>query len=372
MRRHCAPVLAFCAVTLIASAAAADVAWVGDFETADLSQWNYVLNGENDQGTPYIQVLGDEIAQGRYAARIELHNDAAWPNGLKRVELQHRPADERTAEGATTFFAWSFFLPDTLPADPGQTIGYWESNNSYQQVMAFQVAGESITFSTRRPDNVVQWQADGIATAGQWHRIAMRVLWSTDPATGEVDVWFDGQQVVDTASAQTLADNNAHFTQVGLLRAAIEFEDVPVIVLDHALEGDSLDDVAFDALPGGEPSDDSGTDDGGGDSTGFDPSDGDTTTDPPPPDDGAPDPDDGAATQAGSTSDPDATADTTSVAADDRDDENGCACTTSDRAHHAAWLALLMLAMTRRGRSRRSDALARRAASKCYLPRILY
>jgi hypothetical protein len=108
-----------------------------------------VLNGENEQGTPYIIVGGDPAAEGRNAARIELHNDAEWPNGLKRVELQHQPDDARTAEGATTFFAWSFYLPETLPEDPSQTIGYWETAQSYQQMMAFDVAGESITFSTR-------------------------------------------------------------------------------------------------------------------------------------------------------------------------------------------------------------------------------
>lgn len=247
-----------------AEAGAAEV-WVGDFETGDLSQWGFVLNGEVG-GMAYAFAQQRTVAEGTFAGRLELHNDAVWPNGLKRVELQHRPADARTAEGATTWFAWSFYLPEALPEDPSQQIGYWESNNTFQQVMAFQVEGENIAFYTRRPNNVEQWQADGVVTAGQWHRIAMGVTWSTNPGMGAVDVWFDGMQVVDQGPAQTLADDNPHFVQLGLLRGAIEFQDLPIIIVDDAVEGDSLQDVRPDDLP--SEGDDSSSSGGGVDTSG--------------------------------------------------------------------------------------------------------
>ena len=247
-----------------AEAGAAEV-WVGDFETGDLSQWGFVLNGEVG-GMAYAFAQQRTVAEGTFAGRLELHNDAVWPNGLKRVELQHRPADARTAEGATTWFAWSFYLPEALPEDPSQQIGYWESNNTFQQVMAFEVEGETIAFYTRRPNNVEQWQANGVVTAGQWHRIAMGVTWSTNPGMGAVDVWFDGMQVVDQGPAQTLADDNPHFVQLGLLRGAIEFQDLPIIIVDDAVEGDSLQDVRPDDLP--SEGDDSSSSGGGVDTSG--------------------------------------------------------------------------------------------------------
>lgn len=235
------------ALTIPRASHAAPV-WVGDMETGDLSQWSGQLNGEVN-GMTYLQASGEQVAGGAYAAKIELHNDAVWQNGLKRVELNHSPADGRTAEGAALFFAWSFYVPTTLPAEPSQQIGYWESNNSYQQMMAFEVSGERISFSTRKPNNVVHWDEDGRVTAGVWHRIAMRVVWSKDPGVGAVDVWFDGVQVVTAAAAQTLADDNAHFTQVGLLRGVVEFEDVPVIYIDDAVEGDNYEDVQPEPMP---------------------------------------------------------------------------------------------------------------------------
>lgn len=211
--------------------------WVGDFEAGNLDEWNFKLFPE------YTSIVDSPTIHGTKAARIELDNAAEWSNGLRRVELHHSPAEGRTDEGAETYFAWSFYLPETLPTDPSHQIGYWESDNSYQQMMAFQVEGEHISFSTRRPQNNVQWQADNLATAGVWHRIALHIKWSKNAAQGYVDVWFDGIQVVTQGAAQTLADDNSHFTQVGLLRGDEDFQDKPVIIIDDAVEGDSLADV---------------------------------------------------------------------------------------------------------------------------------
>ncbi len=222
--------------SIAASAQAAPV-WIGDFETNDLTQWNNALNGS------HISVVTSPTIQGTHAAQIQLTNDALWPNGLKRVELHHSPAAGRTAEGASTYFAWSFFLPVTLPTTPSQQIGYWETDQSYHQLMAFQVEGEHVRFITQKPQYKVQWEADGKATPGTWHRIAMHIGWSTNAANGLVEVWFDGTQVLNQTSAQTLADANSAFTQLGLLRGPTDFQDSPIIVLDDAVEGDSLSDV---------------------------------------------------------------------------------------------------------------------------------
>ncbi|WP_437929498.1 polysaccharide lyase [Sorangium sp. So ce291] len=223
-------------MTVTTGASAAPV-WTGDFETGDLSQWNTSLNGE------HITVVTSPVLQGTRAGQIQLTNGATWPNGIKRVELNHKPAAGRTAEGAQTYFAWSFYLPEALAADPPTQIGYWESDATYNQMMSFEVVGQRISFATRKPDNKVHWEADGAVTPGVWHRIALHVRWSTNPSQGSVDVWFDGEQVVTAGQAQTLADNNAHFTQLGLLRNPAEFTDSPIIVLDDAVEGDTLEDV---------------------------------------------------------------------------------------------------------------------------------
>lgn len=239
-------VLLAASLTLFARDASAAPTWTADHEDNTLDAWDYKLFEK------YISVAPNDYGGGQFAARIELHSDAEWQNGLRRVELHHTPEAALTAEGATIYFAWSFFLEETLPADPSQQIGYWETDQSYQQMMAFQVEGEHISFATRRPNNQVHWEADDAVTAGAWHRIAMKIRWSQDPDVGEVDVWFDGAQVVTAAKAQTLADQNRTFTQLGLLRGDEDFADMPVILIDDAVEGTTLDDVRPDLPSSGE------------------------------------------------------------------------------------------------------------------------
>ena len=118
----------------------------------------------------------------------------------RRGLFEEQDADD-TAEGAELYFAWSLYLPQPLPSGINQLIGYWESKNSYVGAMTFEAKGEHLLFTTRNP-YTQQWQAD-VLTAGTWHRIAMHVLWSTDPNKGVVDVWFDGQQVVTHAVTKT-------------------------------------------------------------------------------------------------------------------------------------------------------------------------
>lgn len=333
-------------LTLASAPASAAVAWVGDFETGDLSQFNFVLNGEVD-GNVYASVVQDLVLQGAFAARIELHDEAIWPNGLRRVELQHLPDAARTAEGATTCFAWSFHLPEALPEDPGHTLGYWESQNSYQQMMAFNTNGDDIRFITQQPNYTEHWNADDVLTPGVWHRIAMCVLWSEDPGVGTVDVWFDGEQVVTAAAAKTLADGNPHFAQIGLLRGDVDYDGVPVIYIDDVIEGDAIEDVDPPDPPGGsessggeDTSDETGV--GSGDDGPADPTTGgvDSTGGggPVPGDDDGPSP---TTTDAGS--------DSTGPAGADGGEGSGCGCRTrSEPASAAWWLLALGLAARRR------------------------
>ena len=344
-------ILPFASALLVALAslpASAAIVWTGDLETGDLSQFNYVLNGDVD-GNVYANAVQDLVLQGAFAARIELHNDAVWPNGLRRVELQHLPDAARTAEGATTCFAWSFHLPEALPEDPGHTLGYWESQNSYQQMMAFNSNGDDLRFITQQPSYTEHWNAQDVLTAGVWHRIAMCVLWSQDPGVGTVDVWFDGEQVVTAAAAKTLADGNPHFAQIGLLRGNVDYDGVPVIYIDDVLEGDSIEEVDPPDVPGG--SDSSGGEETGGsgglDDTGGS-SGGDPTTGGVSSSDGVPEGSEGgsssATSDAGSgSSGPDA--------ADGGDEGSGCSCRTRPGSASAWWMLVPGL-VVRRARRR--------------------
>jgi len=221
--------------------------WRAGFERGDLSEWTYLLNPRG------LSVVDGPAAVGRRAGRVEILPTDLWPNGLNRVEVQHKPPPETMAEGQRSCFAWRFLVPAALSSDRHQ-LGYWESYPSYRQIMSFEVRGQAIAFVTRLPTERLQWQAAGLVTPAVWHQIALCARWSVDPARGAVDVWFDGRRVVSAGRARTLWDN-PNLVQLGILRdrAASPAE---ILFLDDALEGPSLDAAG---IPGAA----AGTSDGG-------------------------------------------------------------------------------------------------------------
>lgn len=201
--------------------------WRGDFETGDLSQWSYLLNPRG------VSVVDTPVVEGHHAGRVEITERDLWPNGLNRVEVQHKPPATTFAEGARSCFAWRFFLPAAL-SEARHQIGYFESYPSYRQIMSVEVRGQMAAFVTRLPVEHVFWSAPAAATPSVWHQVAICGRWSADPARGSVDVWFDGKSVVAHGVAQTLWAGDPNQIQIGILR------DVPaapeVMFLDDAFE----------------------------------------------------------------------------------------------------------------------------------------
>jgi len=212
--------------------ATAEVIWRGDFETGNTNQW---------KGAPKsaaVKVVTDPVRAGKYALRIDGTN-AARKGKLDRIELQHQPAPPGTAEGTERYFGWSIYLPKQL-TDSHHALGYFETRNSWTQLLAFEGKGADLLFTTRVPYKQ-HWSGKGKLTPGQWHDFALHVLWSRDPQKGFVEVWFDGDKVVPLTHTATLRDENVAFFQVGLLR---ETSDVPeTIIIDHVTEATTLAEV---------------------------------------------------------------------------------------------------------------------------------
>lgn len=303
----------------------AAVTWVGDFETGDLSQFTTLLNAEVD-GQPRLGVTTEQVAQGQYAGRVELVNEAVWPNGLKRVEFQHLPAEGLVAEGKTLCFAMSYHLVHELPRSVNQTIVYWESSANFRQSIAVGVNREQVFFQTQEPAFEEHWRANKAATLGRWHRVAMCVEWSL--TEGRVDVWYDGVQVVTGAVAQTMAEDANHFVQFGLLRGAMEFEDAPVMFVDDVVVGETIEDVRPAEFPA--PPVDEGSDTGESTGSGSD------------------------SNANGETTPDEASAGAEATGPEASSDSSGSGCSIASKAAPGTLLGLLLLAFgAKRARGRR-------------------
>ena len=221
-------------------AAPAEILWRGDFETGDLSQWSGALNPALG-ARKNIFIVESPVFQGRRAAKIDIHPDDLFPNGHNRVELHYDA--RRTGEGQEAFFSLRFLLPEH--AKVHEDIAYWETQGpSYQQSMALYIdpsdAGTRLGFRTNLP--AAREHFSGALRTGEWHQIAMHVVWSQSPERGRVSLWFDGEQVVHDAPAQTKPNGAGLFVQAGLHRDSSQpFSES--ISLDDAIEATSIEEV---------------------------------------------------------------------------------------------------------------------------------
>lgn len=207
-----------------------DAIWRGDFETGDLKQWSGPPKAD------LVKIVQDPVREGKFAVRIDGSN-AAKRGNLDRIEFQHQPT--ATGEGTERWYGWSVYLPKKF-TDTLHVVGYFETRNSWSQLMSFEARGEDLQFSTRVP-YALRWTGKGKLTAGRWHDFAVHVLWSRDAAKGLIEVWYDGENVVPPAKTATLKDENPCFLQVGFAR---ETSEVPEsILIDHVVEGTTRADV---------------------------------------------------------------------------------------------------------------------------------
>lgn len=217
---------------LAATPVSAEVIWRGDFETSNTEQWT------SPPKSAGIKVVTDPVREGKYALRIDGTN-AAKRGKLDRIEFQHQPKPPGTAEGTERYFGWSVFVPKKF-TDHFHSVGYFETRNSWRQLMSFEVHGEDIKYSTRVP-YALRWSGKGKLTPGRWHDFAVHVLWSRDPKKGFVEVWFDSEKVVPKSMTATLLDENPAFFQIGLMRDSIEVPET--IVIDRIVEATTLEEV---------------------------------------------------------------------------------------------------------------------------------
>jgi hypothetical protein len=221
------------ALSAFAAPSSAEVLWRGDFETGNLQQWHGTAT-KNDA----VKIVTAPVRAGKYAVQIDGTN-AARRGERDRIEFQHQPQPPGTADGTERYFGWSVYVPKTLTPGVHQ-VGYFEARNAWRQLMAFEVRGEDLLYSTRVP-YAKRWEGKGKFTAGRWHDFVVHVLWSRDPQKGFVEVWFDGELVVPKAMTATLLDENPAFLQIGLMR---ETSEVPeTILIDHAIEATTREEV---------------------------------------------------------------------------------------------------------------------------------
>jgi hypothetical protein len=233
------------AVACAARPAAAEVLWRGDFEDGSLASWDVPQRRDVRER---VTVVDAPVRQGKHAARIEIRHEDIGPGTQNRIEITTKAVPAGVPqENADVYYAWSAMAAADAPLGKGShQIAFCESRNVWRQVLAFEVDGEQILFTTRLP-YARRWS--GRFTAGRWHDFVLHVKWSPDPAVGFVELWFDGAPVVPRASTQTMhvdpgtGKPAASFFAFGVLRDG-RIEPAEVLYLDAVVVATTRDEAA--------------------------------------------------------------------------------------------------------------------------------
>jgi MYXO-CTERM domain-containing protein len=247
----------------LAAPARATVVWTSTLEKGDLSEWSPGVNATKTLagGTvrKNVEVLGEQVYTGKFACKITVHPDDLFGQYVQdRVDIQHKST--LTDEGKDTWVSGHYMMPAN--AGVRNEFAFWESNVTSQNIMDFWVepkagGGTTVNFGVGFLGATKLWTAD--FSIGKWHQVAIHVHWSVDKTKGSIDVWFDGQQVVTAAKAQTKPDTNTLFYQNGLHRKVMEnFTDT--LYFDDFIEADTMAEaqIAAPVQPGAVA--DAGTD----------------------------------------------------------------------------------------------------------------
>lgn len=248
--RPSAVAAAVAVVLAVAAPGRAEVVWSGDFETGDKSQWSRAQEVSADRMT----VITSPVRQGGYALRVEVRQgDDPIDSSGNRAELVWT---EPEVEGNERWYAWSTLWPDDYPsADTWQLFTQWHhSGNSGSPPVEFYVRGEELRL--RLNASTVVWTAP--LTRGVWHDFLFHVKWSSDPAEGFVELWYDGELVLPLTYGANMFAGQDNYLKQGLYRNEI-ISEVGVLFHDGMTAGTTREDVAPPPAPtapdGGPPPD---------------------------------------------------------------------------------------------------------------------
>jgi hypothetical protein len=218
------------ALLLIARGALADILWVADFETADISQW---MGREliDDPWNPRALIVDSPVAQGQYALRIlvRLGDDPIHASG-NRNELVG-PTDYEGGETYPSVNTWQVFTQAHHTGCCGSPP------------IEFYVYGEEIRFLVRQnpfQDGSILWSTPLVR--GAWNDFTWHVKWSSDPNQGFVELYYNGDLVVPLTNCATMYPGMDVYLKQGLYRNAIIVPD-GIVYHDAMIKGETLDDV---------------------------------------------------------------------------------------------------------------------------------
>lgn len=256
------------ASTLLPTAAMANVVWKGDFSTGDLSQWagKQAVSDDRLQVQPADQNPSGQKNMLRVLVKQGDNPISASGNRNEVLNPTYIP------EGSEYYYRWQTKFDQSFPSEhTWQLFTQWHQKADFggSPPIQFYVDGEQIILTETLAETVV-WTTPLVR--GQWHDFVLHVKFSDDAKVGFLELWYDGQHVLDKTYGATLAND---YLKMGLYRNSTVSED-GIVYHTGMVQGETYEDVVPPAPAPGPTADNTNTNPASGTS-----SSGATTTPPP-------------------------------------------------------------------------------------------
>jgi TolB protein len=177
----------------------------GGFESGDALQWSEVSWNLDRPQEEQMQIITDTVRQGRYAAKMIVHDgDEFMETGGERVQFARPGPDEH--EGDDYWYAWSTLFPsDWQPTNDWLLILDWHATyddicqplqfelDHDNQLIVHALAGDVTGYDCFDGPGTARNESQviiGQLTLGKWNDFILHVKWTTSN-TGLIEVWHE-------------------------------------------------------------------------------------------------------------------------------------------------------------------------------------
>ncbi|MDG0816278.1 polysaccharide lyase [Bdellovibrio svalbardensis] len=195
-----------------------------DFEKGDFSGWDIKRIPQDHSAI----IQSDVVRSGKKAVRFELRKDENVSGGF-RSELRDPYFAPLFKE---TWYSLSFYVPEEFPVTESNSCVFaqWHDqqdpgDGDRNPPIAIRLRGTGELAITGRynaekiqkgvPGPELTFYQDRAFKKGEWNDFVVRVFWSYE-ATGLVQIWRNGQQIVDYRGPIGYNDDKGPYLKIGV------------------------------------------------------------------------------------------------------------------------------------------------------------
>ncbi len=199
---------------------------------------------------PRFSLFNDSSRGGFVSARYTVEPGDTWESGASgiRAEIADFEKSRFEVEGSDVWWAWSTRIPNEFVVEGNWNIfAQWhEEGPGFKPPLAFDIVRENskdvMRVLTRGGDapnyrNSTKWVLDDSIDRDAWYDFVVHLISSSDPNTGRLVVWLNGQKKADEATnvlyKKSGGGSYSNYFKQGLYRGSVDQMKTTVAV-EHA------------------------------------------------------------------------------------------------------------------------------------------